>query len=61
MLRTRISRTYSGFDDRYCVRKDRFCLKLTGEEAGIGPRRENSGFPESKKVETLNFVILDPN
>ena len=28
----------------------KYCLKPTGEQAGIGLRRENFGFPESKKL-----------
>ena len=28
----------------------RYCLKLTSEKAGIGLRRENIGFLESKKL-----------
>ena len=28
----------------------KYCLKPTSEQAGIGPRRENCGFSESKKV-----------
>ena len=35
-----------------------YCLKLTGGKAGIGLRRENFGFLESKKLTSM-FVILD--
>ena len=41
--------------------KGRDCLKLTGEQAGIGLRRESDDFPDIQKVETLILVILALN
>ena len=34
------------------------CFEVTGEQAGIGLRRENVDFPDLQKVETWILVIL---
>ena len=45
--KTRIFWIYSGLEGRYW---GLLGLKPAGEKAGIGLRRENFGFPESKKL-----------